>query len=164
MRYVAYANPNDKTKVLWVQALTSSISNLVYHKYPSTTNETQFMVVMKKYLDNFKKYHDYFEENNSTHPNHPVRREAEEKYEKKRCESLIKKMDELHIEGYDPTWNSSKLYDYLNSEMEKLDMVKSQDDEKKNQKTTTSIDDDGVLNIEPMVESESEVVENESDN
>ena len=120
MRMVAYADINSKTDNLLVHSITGALANLIYHKFNSTENEQYFLQVVSEILDRFESDRDYFIENNTTYEEHPARKEAELKHEEKRRRSLIKKMDDLQIKGYNPEASADELQEYFNRENELL--------------------------------------------
>ena len=146
MRFIAYADPNKKSDSMWVQSLTSAISNLVYHRYPKDDEnkekeaenntyhirtEALFIGLMMKYLDHFKDRYDEFNRMNSTHPHHPVRIKADSQYEESRKTALINKMNDMHISGFETSWNANKLQEFLNEQLKKIAETKKLDDEAK---------------------------------
>ena len=122
MRFIAYADPYNKEEKLYVQSLTSKIANLVYHKFPTNESEKQFVHLIEKFDDFFIDMADYFIENNTTRPGHPVREEASLKAEMTRKTDLIKTMNKLGITGYDESKSSNELQKYMNEQIkEKTD-------------------------------------------
>ena len=155
MRFVSHADPYNKKDVMFVQSLTSSLANLVYHKFNSISNEDDFKNIIQKVVDKFMKYHDKFESDNSTHPTHPVRIEIDNKKQQERRKALIAKMEELKITGYDENASADELQEYLNTELEK--MINNQIEAKKEAQVDdiepTDDDDssDGdVIDVEPV--------------
>ena len=149
MRLVAHANPSDKTDKLFVQSITSAMANMIYHKFSSTTEEQNFIHVIEKFENNFfmDKY-DYFMENNTTRPGHPVREAASAKYEADQKARLIAKMDELGITDYDENMNAKDLYKFFNTKMD--EMLEAQKKEKE-AKSTVIENEDGSVTIEPDI-------------
>lgn len=120
MKFVGYADPYDKNQKLYVQSFTSAIANLVYHKFPNTENEKNFIDIIKKFDDYFMDKYEYFNLNNTTHPNHPVRIESSKKAEADRKIALISKMNELGITGYDSSQTANELQEYMNTELDRI--------------------------------------------
>ena len=120
MRFVSHADPYNKKDVMFVQSVTSALANLVYHKFNSTESEDKFKEIILRVVDKFMKYHDKFEKDNTTHPNHPIRIEIDNKKQKERRESLIAKMNELNITGYDENASADELQEYLNNSLDSM--------------------------------------------
>lgn len=120
MRFVRYSDPYKQDEMMKVQAITSAMSNLVYHKFPNTENEKKFVEVMRKTIDYFMDHRDEFILHNTTWCEHPARKEATERNEQVRKENLINKMEELGITGYDESLSANELQAYFNIEMEKI--------------------------------------------
>lgn len=133
MRFVGYADPYSKSDKLFVQALTSSMANLVYHKFQNNEKDN-FVDIMKDILDKFADYHDKFNKDNSTHPNHPKRIEADSKREIDRKTAMIAKMDELNITGYDKNSTADEMQAFMNEKLDEL--IKKQ-----NTKTDESVEE-----------------------
>ena len=154
MRFVSHADPYNKKDVMFVQSLTSSLANLVYHKFNSISNEDDFKNIIQKVVDKFMKYHDKFESDNSTHPTHPVRVEIDNKKQQERRKALIAKMEELKITGYDENASADELQEYLNTELEK--MINNQIEAKKEvqvdviEPTDADSSDGDVIDVEPV--------------
>ena len=148
MRMVAYADANNKTEKLFVQSLTSTMANLVYHRFEEKINEDEFITIVERLLDNFAEYKDFFEKYNAMHPNHPKRIEATKKREKERREFLMTKMDQMGITGYPEDACADDLQNYLNDSIEKM----LQEQSKPGEETNVDEDDDGVVSITPKME------------
>ena len=159
MRMVAYSDPYDKTEKMYIQSLTSNLANLIYHRFDSTENEKNFLEIIKRVLNHFEEYRDYFKENNTTQPTHPARIEAMKKHESKRREMLIEKMDQLNITGYDPEASANDLQEYMNNAIE--EMVKSQTKETNPESVEVNEGEYGV-SIAPIMK-EKEETEGEPD-
>ena len=71
MRFAAYADFNKKSDRMFVQSITEAIANLIYHKNVNNEEEAYLISIIKKVDDLFIEYKDYFNENNTTNPNHP---------------------------------------------------------------------------------------------
>ena len=151
MRFVAYSDPYSTSDKMYVQSLTASLSNLIYHRFVSTEAEKGFLEVIKRFDDKFRDDVEYWTLWNTTNPVHPTRIEATKIYNKQRKDALIKKMDDLKIEGYDPEDTPDNLQKFMN---DKLDtMIKEQMvEQEKNNSSKLSKDEDGSTVIEPSME------------
>lgn len=161
MRYVAYADPYDKTQSGFVKVFTSTIANLIYHKFPSNDSERKFLDIVRKFDDMFMDKYDYFVENNTTHPNHPIRIERSQKAETDRKSGIIAKMDELGITGYDSNQTSDELAKYMKDELDRIIAENTKRKEKKTdgeEKDVDVSDNDTVSNDDSVVENSSEAV------
>ena len=144
MRFVAYSDPYNKSDKLFVQTLTSTMANLIYHKFPSTENERYFIHIIEKFDEKFRDSYDYFMDNNTTRPDHPIRIQASKKYEEDRKVHLIRKMDELGITGYENDWSANDLQKYMNDELEKIN-----EKERESRKSNVVQHEDGHVEISP---------------
>lgn len=153
MRMVAYNDPYDKTEKMYIQSLTSNLANLIYHRFDSTENEKNFLEIIKKVLNHFEEYRDYFKEYNTTQPTHPARIEAMRKHETKRKEMLIEKMTQLKITGFDEEASANELQEYLNTAIE--EMVKSQTKETNLETVEVDESEDGI-SIAPVMKEKEE--------
>ena len=143
MRYVGYADPYDKTQSSFVKVFTSTLANLIYHKFPSNDSEKKFLEIVRKFDDMFMDKRDYFIENNTTHPTHPVRVETSQKAEADRKNSIIAKMDELGLTGYDSNQTSEELKKYMKDELDRIISENTKRIEKKsNEEENETSDDD----------------------
>jgi hypothetical protein len=145
MRFVAHADAYNKQDVMFVQSLTSSMANLIYHRFDSTVNEKNFLEIIKKVLDNFIDYYDYFIENNSTQPTHPLRIQADNKRNAERREALIKKMNELKITGYDENATADELQTYMNEALDTMIKEQTKKDEPEEVESAESSDETDVI-------------------
>lgn len=147
MRMVAYADPYNKEDQMYVREVTSCMANLIYHKFNGVESEVGFMDIIKKTDDQFKDYYDYFLKNNTTSPNHSVRKEYSLKYEATRKKKLIEKMKEMRIDGYDENMTANELQSYMNDKID--EMVNQKLNEKRLDEeeisTTVSLDDENKL-------------------
>lgn len=139
MRAVVHYDPYNKTDKLYVQAMVTSMTNLIYHRFDSTTSEDNFISIIRKVVSYFDEYREYFKENNETAPDHPTRIESDNRYNKERRELLINKMNEMKITDYDPNASADELQQYLNDSLEK--MIKEQLPEKKEENDENDVDD-----------------------
>ena len=164
MRYVAYSNPYDKVEKLFVQSLTSSLGHLIYHKFSDKDTENKFLKVIEAVDDKFENYREYFYENNTTRPGHPVRVEYTLKREEERKTALISKMDELGITGYDKNATADKLQEYMSNEIKKLLDAQKKDEESDRDKevnTDVTQNTDGTVDIKPVLTSSDNEVDTE---
>lgn len=155
MRFIGHADPYNKTDKLFVQSITSALANMIYHKFNSTTEEQKFIHIIEKFEDFFMDKYDYFMENNTTRPGHPVREQASAKYEADQKARLIAKMDEIGITGYNESMTAKEMYEYFNTKMDELLEEQKKEREAKSVVTENS---DGSITIEPDM-SEDETVE-----
>ena len=162
MRYVAHSDPYNSTDKLFVQSLTSAIANLVYHKFPSTATEKHFVHVLEKFETFFEDKRDYFYENNTTRPGHPIREEAVRKHEEERKTTLIAKMNELNIEGYDPNSTADELQNFFNEKMESL-IAAEKAERETNKISEVKENEDGSVEITPVVESNTDEKTSDTD-
>ena len=167
MRMVAYADKSNKRDVMFIQSLTSTMANLIYHKFNSSELEQGFIDIIKLVDDHFMKYKEYFEKNNETYEKHPARIHAAQVRETHRKELLCRKMFELGITGYDMDWTADQLQEYLNQETDhmiddQLNTFKQKKEEPTDEAETEeaetvalddikAIDADGNVNPEKMV-------------
>ena len=131
MRTLAYYDPYNKEEKMYGQALTSTIANLVYHRFEETEKEKDFIEIIKKILDKFEVYHDYFGKYNKTQPGHPDRLATELKHETQRRNLLIERMNQMNIDGYPEDGTADELQEYFNNAVEELvkDQVREETDE-----------------------------------
>ena len=151
MRYVAYADPYDKKDKLFVQSITSALANMIYHKFNSTTEEQRFIHTIEKLEDYFMDKYDYFMENNTTRPGHPVREIASAKYEADQKARLMAKMDELGITGYNDSMSAKEMHEFFNNKMD--EMLEEQKKER-DAKANVTENEDGSVTIAPDMSSE----------
>ena len=109
MRFVAYSDPYNKEDKLFVQRMTSAMAGLIYHRYNNVTLEENFINIVKKFDDNFMEYKDFFYENNTTRPNHPVRVQQSAKMEADRKNEMIRLLKEINVTDYDENMSSKEL-------------------------------------------------------
>lgn len=120
MRMVAYADPYNKEEQMYVREVTACMANLIYHKFNGVDNEVAFMDIIKKTDDQFKDYYEYFLKNNTTAPDHPVRKEYSLKYEATRKKKLIEKMKEMKIDGYNESMTANELQAFMNDKIDAM--------------------------------------------
>lgn len=155
MRFTAHADPYTNREKMYVQALTTTMAKLIYHKFASTDTENTFLEVVKKVLDYFKDDVDVFKEKNTTHPTHPTRIAADQKYEADRKAALLEKIKQMGMEGYDENWTAKQLHQFFNEKME--EMVKNDSNTSENVEVTEEAD--GSVTIAPMPLEEQEETE-----
>ena len=106
MRMVAYANANDKKDKMFVRSLTGALAELFYHKMDDI-DETAFLEIVKTVDNNFKDKIDYFRENNTTSPNHEMRKEQNMKLDEKRKKAILDKFCDLKYPNYSELMNEA---------------------------------------------------------
>ena len=106
MRMVAYANANDKKDKMFVRSLTGALAELFYHKMDDI-DETAFLEIVKTVDNNFKDKKDYFRENNTTSPNHEMRKEQNMKLDEKRKKAILDKFCDLKYPNYSELMNEA---------------------------------------------------------
>ena len=142
MRMIAYFDPNNKTDKLYAQSITSSMANLIYHKFEKREQEEKFIEIIQTTLDHFMDYKDYFTKNNITSPLHPVRIENMKKHEEIRKKVLIEKMDQMGISGYPSEGTADELQEFFNDAVEEL--VKKQEKEENNEEDDKNVVDENI--------------------
>lgn len=120
MRFVGHADPYNNSDKMYVQALTSSMANLVYHRFEASTLENSFIDTVKTVLDKFMDYREKFVNENTTQPNHPQRIAADNRRNQERRTALINKMQELQITGYNEDASADELQQYMNTKLEEM--------------------------------------------
>ena len=150
MRMVAYSDINSKIDNLLVHSITGALANLIYHKFNSTENEQYFLQVISEILDRFEDSRDYFIENNTTYEEHPTRKESELKHEEKRRRTLMRRMDELQIKGYDPDATADELLEYFNREHELLVKKQLEKNEEEEELTIEDSEEVDVTEVESV--------------
>ena len=124
----------------------------MYHKFPSNDSEKKFLEIVRKFEDMFMDKRDYFIEHNTTHPTHPVRIKKSQKAEIDKKNSVIAKMDELGIIGYDSTRTSEELINYMKSELDRIisentKRVEKKSSDEKNEQSDIDIKTDDINDI-----------------
>lgn len=147
MRFIGYADPYNKNDVMHVQSLTSNMANLIYHKFATTSNEENFILIITRMLDKFECFREYFEKYNTTQPKHPKRIAADEQHEKNRKLALINKMKELNIIGYDENASADELQKYFNDKLSELmqSNAEENDDNESDEELTTDTSTDSSV-------------------
>lgn len=149
MRMIAYFDPYNTEEKLYAQSLTSSLANLIYHRFEKTEKEKEFLEIIQKILDKFDSYREEFSENNTTNPNHPLRIKVEKEHESKRREFLMKKMDDMGITGYPEEGTANELQEYMNDAID--EMVK---EKKTSGNVNVETDDDGIVHVSSNLHNE----------
>lgn len=88
MRFISYADTNNKDDALFCSSLLIKMYNLVYHRFSTPDEEKEFIEQIKKVDDYFAPYVETLTEKNVTSPNHPARQEAHRENEARLRESL----------------------------------------------------------------------------
>lgn len=100
MRFISYADTNNKNDALFCSSLLIKMYNLVYHRFSTPEEEKEFINQIKAVDDYFVPHIATLEEKNVTSPNHPARQEARAENEAKLRESLC---NAIHDHGKDLT-------------------------------------------------------------
>ena len=159
MRAVAYADPAKREDQLIVKSYVGDFTNLIYHRFDSSETEAAYIASMEKVLDLFEEYAEYFNVNNMTHPNHPVRMENEKNAEAARKQDCINTMKQMGITGYDEEWSSTELMKFMNEEIEKMNEERAA----KSEAEENDSEDDVEKNTEESVEETDEDIDAELD-
>lgn len=88
MRFISYADTNNKDDALFCSSLLIKMYNLVYHRFSTPEEEAAFIDQIKAVDDYFAPYKETLIEKNVTSPNHPARQEAHRENEARLRESL----------------------------------------------------------------------------
>lgn len=88
MRFISYADTNNKDDALFCSSLLIKMYNLVYHRFSTPDEEATFINQIKMVDDYFTPYKETLIEKNVTSPNHPARQEAHRESEARLRESL----------------------------------------------------------------------------
>ena len=88
MRFISYADTNNKDDALFCSSLLIKMYNLVYHRFSTPEEEAEFINQIKAVDDYFAPYKETLIEKNVTSPNHPTRQEAHRENEARLRESL----------------------------------------------------------------------------
>ena len=88
MRFISYADTNNKDDALFCSSLLIKMYNLVYHRFSTPEEEAEFINQIKAVDDYFAPYKETLIEKNVTSPNHPARQEAHRENEARLRESL----------------------------------------------------------------------------
>lgn len=99
MRFIAYADANNKMESAYVTRLTNNLVKLFEHRFQSDSVEQAFIEVIKEVDDFFKPYEERFLKDNTTHKKHPKRLEKEEIREKNKKIDLLRKLKVKGVEA-----------------------------------------------------------------
>ena len=88
MRFISYADTNNKDDALFCSSLLIKMYNLVYHRFSTPEEEATFIDQIKAVDNYFAPYKETLIEKNVTSPNHPARQEAHRENEARLRESL----------------------------------------------------------------------------
>lgn len=97
MRFIAYSNPYNKNDKIYAQAITSAISNLMYHRFGNVEYESDMVNLVKTVDDYFKDYADMFENDNLMNPNHPKNIERTQTFNNERKAKIKVVLDKYNI-------------------------------------------------------------------
>lgn len=149
MRFIGYQNPYNQKDRGMVQAIVSSLTGLVYHKFSDTDMENVIISLIKDYDSYFEDQREKFMSDNTTRPNHPVRLEQSMKADADRRNDLFAGMVKF---GFDIPENATEmstrdLQEYFNNKME--EMVSKNTVEKELHGDAEATEEDGVTKIRP---------------
>ena len=149
MRFIGYQDPYNQKDRGMVQAIISSLTGLVYHKFADTEMENVIISLIKDYDSYFEDQREKFMNDNTTRPNHPVRLEQSKKADADRRNDLFAGMVKF---GFDIPENATEmsthdLQEYFNNKME--EMVSKNTVEKELHGDAESTEEDGVTKIRP---------------
>ena len=149
MRFIGYQDPYNQKDRGMVQAIISSLTGLVYHKFADTEMENVIISLIKDYDSYFEDQREKFMNDNTTRPNHPVRLEQSKKADADRRNDLFAGMVKF---GFDIPENAAEmsthdLQEYFNNKME--EMVSKNTVEKELHGDAETTEEDGVTKIRP---------------
>ena len=149
MRFIGYQDPYNQKDRGMVQAIISSLTGLVYHKFADTEMENVIISLIKDYDSYFEDQREKFMNDNTTRPNHPVRLEQSKKADADRRNDLFAGMVKF---GFDIPENATEmsthdLQEYFNNKME--EMVSKNTVEKELHGDAETTEEDGVTKIRP---------------
>lgn len=148
MRFISYADPYNKEDQAYVRALLNSLTGLIYNKFEDEVNE-KIVKVIEAYDDYYKADAEYFNENNTTHPNHPVRVQYSRKREADRKEALVKAMQSMKIAVPENLeMSADELQKYYNDKVEEMIKSNTSNEESRGESETT-VAEDGTVFITP---------------
>lgn len=157
MRRIGYLDFNNKNDVLIAQAFTSSLANLIYHKFTNTDEEKDFIEAIKQTLDYFKKFSDKYEKENTTYKNHPNRIAFEKEHSKKRFEEIKEKCDRMKIEVPDDINTAEDLQKLYNEKMD--EMISSQLEKEKENEKDPNVEIEGAEMVDDLEKLSNELEE-----
>lgn len=149
MRFIGYQDPYNSKDRGMVQAIVSSLTGLVYHKFADTEMENVIISLIKDYDSYFEDQREKFMKDNTTRPNHPVRLEQSKKADADRRNELFAAMVKFNFEIPENAADISTrdLQEYFNNKME--EMVSKNTKEKELHGDAESVEEDGVTKIRP---------------
>lgn len=149
MRFIGYQDPYNTKDRGMVQAIVSSLTGLVYHKFADTEMENVIISLIKDYDSYFEDQREKFMKDNTTRPNHPVRLEQSKKADADRRNELFAAMVKFNFEIPENAADISTrdLQEYFNNKME--EMVSKNTKEKELHGDAETTEEDGVTTIRP---------------
>ena len=149
MRFIGYQDPYNTKDRGMVQAIVSSLTGLVYHKFADTEMENVIISLIKDYDSYFEDQREKFMKDNTTRPNHPVRLEQSKKADADRRNELFAAMVKFNFEVPENAADISTrdLQEYFNNKME--EMVSKNTKEKELHGDAETTEEDGVTTIRP---------------
>lgn len=149
MRFIGYQDPYNAKDRGMVQAIVSSLTGLVYHKFADTEMENVIISLIKDYDSYFEDQREKFMKDNTTRPNHPVRLEQSKKADADRRNELFAAMVKFDFEIPENAAEISTrdLQEYFNNKME--EMVSKNTKEKELHGDAETTEEDGVTTIRP---------------
>lgn len=149
MRFIGYQDPYNAKDRGMVQAIVSSLTGLVYHKFADTEMENVIISLIKDYDSYFEDQREKFIKDNTTRPNHPVRLEQSKKADADRRNELFAAMVKFNFEIPENAAEISTrdLQEYFNNKME--EMVSKNTKEKELHGDAETTEEDGVTTIRP---------------
>lgn len=149
MRFIGYQDPYNAKDRGMVQAIVSSLTGLVYHKFADTEMENVIISLIKDYDSYFEDQREKFMKDNTTRPNHPVRLEQSKKADADRRNELFAAMVKFNFEIPENATEISThdLQEYFNNKME--EMVSKNTKEKELHGDAETTEEDGVTTIRP---------------
>ena len=149
MRFIGYQDPYNTKDRGMVQAIVSSLTGLVYHKFADTEMENVIISLIKDYDSYFEDQREKFMKDNTTRPNHPIRLEQSKKADADRRNELFAAMVKFDFEIPENAAEISTrdLQEYFNNKME--EMVSKNTKEKELHGDAETTEEDGVTTIRP---------------
>lgn len=126
LRFISYININSKTDCSFARAIISSMSKLIYEKFTDKKRE-EFILFIEDVLSYFNDYHDKFERDNLTQPNHPRRIEKDKEHEKEEREMMIKTLKLNNIEAEFESMDSSELKEFYKKTLDEIEDAKEKE-------------------------------------
>ena len=119
MRFIAYADINVKSDKMYVEKTINNLAHLIYHDFQNEEEEKEFLNLIKNIDDRFREHEELFKEQNTTHPNHPVRIEHTRIYKENKRKDLIEELTKDYPEKYLKEDLDEKSFDELREIQEK---------------------------------------------